>query len=70
MPKFSIAFILPDENNSLKHKIVEAENKDTALRGFFKKEALEFYSDDEKGFFYFKDDFMDPNAKCGSILEA
>lgn len=69
MAKFSIAFIAPDEQKQLRHRIIESPAKDAALITFFVKELSDFYSDDEKGFFYFRNDFFDPAVKCGSIIE-
>lgn len=69
MPKYSIAFIAPTQSAQLRHKILEGDTKDIALRKFFVEEASEFYSNDEQGFYYFKDDFFDTNASTGSIIE-
>ncbi len=69
MPKYAIAFIAPTESAQLKHKILEGDNKDIALRKFFNEEASEYYSNDEQGFYYFKDDFFDTNTSSGSIIE-
>ncbi len=69
MTKFSIAFISFDNQNPLRHRIIESTVKDAALKVFFEKELTDFYSDDEKGFSYFKEDFFDTNTGCGSIIE-
>lgn len=69
MPRYAIAFIAPSESAQLRHKILEGENKDSALRKFFNEEASEYYSNDEQGFYYFKDDFFDSNTSSGSIIE-
>jgi hypothetical protein len=68
MLKFSIAFLVPDNKNSLKHCIIESATEDDALRIFFKNELCDFYSDDERGFSYFKQDFLDPDSKSGSVI--
>ena len=70
MAKYAIAFVTPSKGTSLRHKLIEAETKDAALRRFFDEEAAEFYSNDEQGFFYFKEDFYDEISKSGSILES
>jgi hypothetical protein len=67
MPKFSIAFVEP-EQNSLKHKIIEAADKDVALKTFFTEEASANYSADDQGYFYFKEDFFDEATSAGSII--
>ncbi|NLD98973.1 MAG: hypothetical protein GX640_03795 [Fibrobacter sp.] len=69
MSKYAIAFIAPTETAPLRHKIIESETKDSALRTFFNEEASEFYSNDEQGYYYFKDDFYDQNTSSGSIIE-
>ncbi|MDO5576021.1 MAG: hypothetical protein Q4F84_02990 [Fibrobacter sp.] len=69
MPKYAIAFIVPSENNQLRHRVLEGETKDAALRKFFTDEASECYSNDEQGFYYFKEDFFDENNSTGSIIE-
>lgn len=69
MPNYAIAFIVPSKNSILSHRIIEADNKDAALRRFFDEEMKEYYSEDEQGFFYFKEDFDDDRARIGSIIE-
>ena len=70
MPKFAIAFVVPAKNcPSIRHRLVEADAKDAALRRFFDEELKEFYSEDDQGFFYFKEDFFDDRVQSGSILE-
>jgi hypothetical protein len=68
MPKFSIAFIAPSKVSTLKHRIVEGQDQDSALKSFFSDEASEFYSDDDQGFFYFKEDFFDETNPSGSVV--
>ncbi len=68
MPNFSIVFVAPVETNQLKHRIIESGDKDSALKTFFMEEIIEYYSDDEQGFFYFKQDFFDPSNPSGSII--
>ena len=68
MSKFAIAFVIPSKDNLLKHKIVEGPDKDTALKTFFTEEVSEFYSNDEQGYYYFKEDFGDQGIAAGSIL--
>jgi guanylate kinase len=68
MPKFSIAFIAPAKVSTLKHRIVEGQDQDSALKSFFSEEASEFYSDDDQGFFYFKEDFFDETNPSGSVV--
>lgn len=69
MPKYAVAFIVPSENNQLRHRVLDSENKDSALRKFFTEEASEYYSNDEQGFYYFKEDFFDESSSTGSIIE-
>ncbi|MFP4012475.1 MAG: hypothetical protein ACLFVQ_00170 [Chitinispirillaceae bacterium] len=69
MPKYAIAFITPAKKMQLRHKMIEGENKDSALRRFFNEEANEYYSNDEQGYYYFKEDFYDETAGSGSIIE-
>jgi hypothetical protein len=68
MSKFSIAFIAPTKLSPLRHKIVEGQDQDSALRAFFSEEASEFYSDDDQGFFYFKEDFFDETNASGNVI--
>jgi hypothetical protein len=69
MSKYAIAFIVPSENIQLCHRIIEGDTKETALRHFFDEEVKGCYSEDDQGFFYFKEDFFDDQAKSGSIIE-
>jgi hypothetical protein len=68
MSKFSIAFISPAKVNPLRHRIIESQDQDSALKSFFSEEAAEFYSDDDQGFFYFKEDFFDETNTSGSVI--
>ncbi len=68
MPKFSIVFIAPSEVSTLKHRIITASDKDSALKEFFEEEATSFYSTDEQGFYYFKEDFFDRKNPSGSVI--
>ena len=52
-----------------RHRIIEGETKEAALRRFFEEELKEFYSEDDQGFFYFKEDFFDDRVQSGSIIE-
>ena len=69
MKKFSIAFVIPGDTHILRHRIVEAEEREQALQTFFNQEATEYYTNDEKGFHYFKEDFFDESNPGGSIIE-
>jgi guanylate kinase len=69
MPKFAVAFITPEDKPQLKHCIVESPEKETALKTFFLENAKEFYSDDEQGYYYFKEDFFDESYASGNIIE-
>jgi len=69
MPKYAIAFITPTKGAALRHRIMDGENRDSALRRFFNEEASEFYSNDDQGFYYFKEDFFDEVTGAGSIIE-
>lgn len=68
MPKFSIAFIAPAEAKQLVHRIIESADQDSALKSFFDDGITNFYSADEQGFFYFKEDFFDSADPCGSVI--
>ncbi|MCL2182635.1 MAG: hypothetical protein FWB85_04100 [Chitinispirillia bacterium] len=69
MSKYAIAFIVPADKAQLRHGIVDGENRDSALRTFFGDNAVEFYSNDEGGFLYFKEDFFLDGNPSGSIIE-
>ena len=69
MPRFAVAFVTPSENSRLVHRILEGENKDSVLKTFFSETVAEFYSNDEQGFHYFKEDFYDDTTAAGSIIE-
>ena len=69
MSKFAIAFIVPSKNTQLCHRIVEGDSKEEALRRFFDEEMKEYYSEDDQGYFYFKEDFFDERSTIGSIVE-
>ena len=69
MPRFAVAFVTPSTSGQLIHRIVEAENRDGALKAFFNEFASEFYSSDEQGFHYFKEDFFDEATQGGSIID-
>ena len=68
MPKFAVAFVAPTEKSPLRHRIMDAADKETALRSFFSDEAAEFYSNDENGYMYFREDFSDATNPGGSII--
>lgn len=68
MPKYSIVFILPVEKKQLKHRIIESNDMESALKIFFAEEIIDFYTSDEQGFFYFKQDFYDSSNPSGSII--
>ncbi len=68
MPKYSIVFVTPAEKIPLKHRIVESSDKESALKTFFSEEIIDYYTDDEQGFFYFKQDFFEPADPSGSII--
>ncbi len=68
MPKYAIAFISPDEKRPLRHHIIDAADKETALKQFFTQELTGFYSNDGQGYHYFKEDFLDKTAGLGSML--
>jgi guanylate kinase len=69
MPNFSIAFVAPSKNTQLCHRIIEADNKEAALRRFFEEELKEYYSEDDQGYFYFKEDFTDERTRIGNMIE-
>lgn len=69
MPRFAIAFVMPSEGGQLTHRIIEGETKDSALKAFFTESVSEYYSNDEQGLHYFKEDFFDETAPGGSIIE-
>jgi len=66
MNLFSIAFITPSNIPGLCHSIIKAETEEAAMKKFFNAHASSFYSDDDKGFYYFKEDFYDTGA--GNII--
>ncbi len=67
MNKYSIAFISPGGN--LLHHIVMAKTEDEALQLFFKEIKLASYTNDDDGFFYFKEDFNYGKRPVGSIIK-
>ena len=69
MPRYAIAFVAPTQNGQLIHRIIENESRDTALKSFFSESVSEFYSNDDQGYHYFKDDFFDDTNPGGSIIE-
>ncbi|MBN1309381.1 MAG: hypothetical protein JXA18_15785 [Chitinispirillaceae bacterium] len=69
MPRFAVAFMTPSNSGQLIHRIIEGENRDSVLKAFFTESASEFYSNDEQGFHYFKEDFFDESTPSGSIIE-
>ncbi len=69
MSKYAIAFVTPSKKIQLRHRIIEGDSKDLVLRRFFNEEASEFYSNDDQGFHYFKEDFYDELSASGSIIE-
>ena len=68
MPKYSIAFVTPEEKKPLRHQLIESVDEDAALKEFFKKHITEFYSNDEQGYYYFKEDFFDKTSSLGSLI--
>ncbi len=69
MSKFSIVFLAPVEKNRFMHRIIESQDQESALKSFFLKEEItDFYTNDEQGFFYFKQDFIEPSNPAGSII--
>ena len=68
MPKFSIAFVAPADAKPLRHRIIESADQESALKTFFEEETGDFYSNDEQGYFYFKDDFLDASNGLGSVI--
>ena len=68
MPNFSIVFIAPVEKNMIRHRIIEATDQESVLKIFFEEEASSFYSKDEKGYFYFREDFFEESNPSGSII--
>ncbi len=69
MLSFSIAFIAPDEKGSLIHKVVDADDEQSAMKLFFAEKAVKYYSNDDQGFYYFKEDFSHPKEPAGSIIK-
>jgi hypothetical protein len=68
MPKYSIAFIAPTDQRALKHRILQSPDVESALKTFFKEELVEFYSDNEQGYHYFREDFYDESLASGNII--
>lgn len=69
MPRYAIAFIAPTDTRPLKHCVLESDDTDSALKAFFKEEVSDFYSDNEQGYHYFREDFNDEALASGSILQ-
>ena len=68
MPKFSVVFIIPSDKSEIKHRIITPDDQEGAIKAFFEGEATSYYSNDEQGYFYFKEDFFDRNNPSGSVL--
>jgi len=70
MSKYAIAFILPSKSSpAVRHRIIEGDTREAALRRFFDEELKEYYSEDDQGFYYFKEDFFDDRTQSGSVIE-
>ena len=69
MPKYAIAFVAPAGTHPVKHAVIEDTDRDSALKKFFAQELNEFYSNDEQGYFYFKEDFFDRTLRSGSVIQ-
>ena len=70
MSKYAIAFVLHAKSSpAVCQRIIEGENRETALRRFFDEELKDYYSEDDQGFYYFKEDFFDERVPAGSIIE-
>ncbi|OGS36459.1 MAG: hypothetical protein A2293_00040 [Elusimicrobia bacterium RIFOXYB2_FULL_49_7] len=67
MNKYSIAFLSP--GNNLLHRIVMAKNEEEALRTFFNEIKLASYTQDDEGFFYFKEDFTFGDRPAGNVIK-
>jgi len=70
MSKYAIAFVLHSKSNTtVCHRVIEGESREAALRSFFDQELKDYYSEDDQGFYYFKEDFFDDRSPSGSIIE-
>lgn len=67
MPRYAIAVI--SSKSKVVHKIVEGEGRDAALKKFFEENMADQYSNDDQGYYYFKEDYFDPHGPIGSMLE-
>jgi hypothetical protein len=70
MNRYSIAFISP--GNNLLHRVVFAKTEDEAMRLFFNEIKLASYTQDDDGFFYFREDFnytKQGERPAGSIIK-
>lgn len=67
MNKYSIAFISP--GNNLLHRIVMAKTEEEALITFFREIKLASYTQDDEGFYYFKEDFTFGERPAGSVIK-
>ena len=67
MPRYAIAVVSP--KSKILQKVVEGEGQEDALKRFFSQQMSNRYTDDDQGYFYFKEDFFDPQEPLGSILE-
>ncbi len=68
MARYAIAVAMPGGNKVIQ-KIFEGEGQEDALKKFFVEHMASNYSDDDQGYFYFKEDYFDPKAPVGSIVE-
>jgi hypothetical protein len=67
MPRYAIA--VPTSKQKVLQKIVEGEGQEDAMKKFFFENMADQYSNDDQGYFYFKEDNFDPKGPMGSILE-
>ena len=68
MNRYAVAFIPPEGETRIRHAIVSAADEASALRDFFTIYAAGHYSNDERGFKYFLEDFSDQTSPSGSII--
>ena len=67
MPRYAVAVIAP--KNKILQKVVDGEGQEDALKKFFAEQMFNHYTNDEQGYFYFKEDYFDPQEPLGSVLE-
>jgi hypothetical protein len=66
MPRFAVSFF--SDLHGMQATLVDASDREGALKKFFEKEVKE-YTKNGEGFAYFKEDFQDDTRPLGAVVE-